>query len=220
MESNSGPFAACDAARTRSFRLYRRPTATGAFLTADPTGIAGESVPQPAYRVAVLSYLDNVNRPRIALLDCDDDVRRSLEQAGYDVAVGHTGYFKEHPVADIPAHLHEFELLVVDLDPGWTPRPGDELHPLQPEGPHSLPPRGAHAREPRRNASYLKRFEDALRNGAVLAVLMEGETQPLYVDEDISSPIRGGTFLWVPGAACAQRHPRQRRGGSHRRRCR
>jgi hypothetical protein len=76
-----------------------------------------------------VTYLVQPDHPRIVLLDCADDVVAALRNADYDVVVGYTGYFAEHPEMDIPSHLHEKDLLIVDLDPGWTPRPSDEVLP-------------------------------------------------------------------------------------------
>jgi hypothetical protein len=133
------------------------------------------------------------------LVDCTDDVVHSLRSANYDLAVGYTGYFVEHPTMDIPAALHERDLLVIDLDPGWTPRDAKELYPA---GDNLA--RGNHAREPRDMGAPLDRFGEAMSRGGIVIYLMEGVTPPLVG----APPLRGESFDWLPGA-------RQSLGGQH-----
>ena len=134
------------------------------------------------------------NLPRIVLLDCADDVITSLRASGYDVEIGYTGYFAEHPTCEIPPGLREKDLLVVDLDPGWQPRPFEEVMPVEYKG-YTAPPVADHARESRRNAEPLQGFAESLKRGGVILCLLEGHTAPPAVGE---GPFRGGTFDWLP----------------------
>jgi hypothetical protein len=145
-----------------------------------------------------MSYLQPVQRPRVVMLDCTDELVASLTTAGYAVEAGYTGYFAEHPEMRIPAQLHEKDLLIIDLDPGWTPRPWSELYPAT-NSVHG-PAMGDHAREPRLAGKPLERFDAALNRGAMTVVLMEGVTSPSAFDPNPSSMLRGGLFGWLPGA--------------------
>jgi hypothetical protein len=136
-------------------------------------------------------HLRERNLPRIVLLDCDDEVAASLEAEGYDVAFGYTGYFVEHPDMDVPPALHEKDLLIIDLDPGWTPRPQEELWPPD-QG--TLRPRGKHAREPRYGGEPLSGFASSLHRGGLIICLLEGATSPGPSD----SIDRWGDFGWLP----------------------
>jgi hypothetical protein len=140
-------------------------------------------------------HLQPRNLPRIVLLDCADEVVTSLAANGYDLAVGYTGYFAEHPTMDIPPALHEKDLLVVDLDPGWQPRPINKVMPTESRGMHAPPPRADHAREPRLDGKPLEGFEHSLKRGAIIVCLLEGITPPPPVGE---GPLRGGSFQWLP----------------------
>jgi hypothetical protein len=134
-------------------------------------------------------HLRERNLPRIVLLDCDDEVAASLEAEGYDVAFGYTGYFVEHPDMDVPPALHEKDLLIIDLDPGWTPRPQEELWPPD-QG--TLRPRGKHAREPRYGGEPLSGFASSLHRGGLIICLLEGATSPALATPSTVGVTSGG----------------------------
>src|SRR5262249_27509845 len=119
----------------------------------------------------------------------------SITAARHDVAAGYTGYFQEHPTMEIPPALHEKDLLVVDLDPGWTPKPPEEAMPLGHVG--SSPAVAEHAREPRLLGGPLAGFAESLKRGCVIVCLLEGEVAPPAVG---AGPVRGGSFAWLPTA--------------------
>jgi hypothetical protein len=98
------------------------------------------SVPAAASRLAAVTL------PRIVLFDCSDEVVTSIRGAGHDVEVAYTGYFEEHPDPTCTEDLHEKDLLVFDLDPGWTPRPWEVVLPVEPTHDGAGPPKGDPAR--------------------------------------------------------------------------
>src|SRR3954451_4568060 len=69
-----------------------------------------------------MNYLIKQAHPRIGTIDCRGDVVDELLRRGYDVSDGSSGYFAQRPEMAPPARLHEKDLLLIDLDPGWTVR--------------------------------------------------------------------------------------------------
>lgn len=138
-----------------------------------------------------MTYLTAPDHPRIVLLDCNDEVVSSIRAAEYDLEVGYTGYFQEHPAMEVPKNLHEKDLLVVDLDPGWKPKSSGELFP--PRNDDFGGAAGKHAREPFLRGEPLRAFNDALKRGAVLILLLEGKTLPVDGKKG-----RGSLFSWLP----------------------
>lgn len=70
-----------------------------------------------------MSYLGQPELPRILMLDCTDDLIASVRRDGYNVEVGYTGFFEQHPEPVLPGNLHEKDVIIIDLEPsGWTPK--------------------------------------------------------------------------------------------------
>ena len=117
-----------------------------------------------------MTYLVRPNFPRIVTIDCNDAVVDALRANGYDLEEGFSGFFTEHPAIDVPP-LEEKDLLIVDLDPGWTPRPWKELFPTPSlQDPN---PANPHLRDSR--PGHLFGFEPAYARGGVVLCLLEGD---------------------------------------------
>jgi hypothetical protein len=71
------------------------------------------------------NYLVKPDFPRITLVDCRDDLRDALLADGYSISVASTGFFEDRPASAPP--LHEKDLLIIDLSPGWNPEQSDQL---------------------------------------------------------------------------------------------
>lgn len=92
---------------------------------------------------------------------------------GYEVAVGYTGFFQSHPDRVIPDDLDARDLLLVDLEPGWQPRPREEIMPTKSVPPGSYTPTADHARDPIDRNPPLHDFRPALERGGLAVVLLE-----------------------------------------------
>lgn len=45
------------------------------------------------------------------MLDCSDELVASVRGDGYNVTVGYTGFFEEHPRVELPPNLHEIDVI-------------------------------------------------------------------------------------------------------------
>lgn len=139
--------------------------------------------------------------PRVVLLDCSENVEELVSSMGIDYEVAASGYFLDRP-KQIPTNLHEKDLLIVDLEPGWEPLPADEAFPIDDRDPFEISPRADHAREGRRLGKDLKRFEISFARGGAVIVLMEG-TRPLPAGKPMFGTRRGWELNWLPGAGAS-----------------
>jgi hypothetical protein len=53
-----------------------------------------------------VEYAGRPDQPRILTLDCDDELVEAVKAAGFNVEVGYTGFFEDHPM-QLPERLHE-----------------------------------------------------------------------------------------------------------------
>lgn len=137
-----------------------------------------------------MSYIRQPDLPRILMLDCTDELIASVTANGYNVEVGYTGFFEEHPEPVLPANLHERDLIIVDLEPsGWTQRDDELLFPFPKPGAESAEANDVRHPESKRT---LKRFVPSFSWGAVIVCLLESNRS-----FGVRLLAGAGTFSWL-----------------------
>jgi hypothetical protein len=143
-----------------------------------------------------MTYLGQPDLPRILMLDCADELIASVRGDGYAVEIGYTGFFREHPAVELPANLHEKDLIIIDLEPGWQSRDAQELFPF---GSASGDPKADHLRTVAPSERTLDRFTPSFNRGGSIVCLMEGER----VVEGLLATTH--SFAWLPGSQASSR---------------
>ena len=189
---------------TRADGTYESDRAVGrrCLESAQKTRVPFSSIRRASTLITV-SYIGQPDLPRILMLDCTDELVASVRGDGYHVKVGYTGCFNEHPAVSLPERLHEIDLLIVDLDPGWEPRPAETLYPTKQQVSPGIsrPVADADRVDNLRNTFYprrnLDRFISAFERGALVVCLMEAATVAAWGNPLTTS------FRWLAGSDAA-----------------